>query len=242
MKEIIFSSAIADLVEKPTPSLVKIPKTYKEMASVYDKKNPYDTATVKKCMPFLDALTIGYTINTPVDYLFTLKEEVKENKKTISMKFNYSESIPPKFEGLIGLSEHMSEQVPKDLRSNYRTVDAVPKLINPWKIKTPPGYSCIFTTPFNRNLPFKIIDGVVDTDTYDLRINFPFYWTQSESIEQTLLPKGTPLALVIPFERENWKMKIKQHNFEDEEKANMRLGQHIIDKYKRIFWKKKSFR
>jgi hypothetical protein len=242
VKEIIFSSAIADLIEKPTPALVQVPKIYKEMASSFEEKNPYHTATIKKCIPFLDALTMGYTINTPVDYLFTLKVEIEGNKKTTSLKFDYSESIPPKFEGLIGMSEHKPQQVPKDLRSNYRTVDAVPKLINPWKIITPPGYSCIFTSPFNRNSPFKIVDGVVDTDTYDLKINFPFYWTQSQSIEQTLLPKGTPIALVIPFKRENWKMKIEQHDLEDEEKANMRLGQYIIDKYKRIFWKKKSFR
>ena len=241
MKEIIFSSPISDYIEKPTPSLLKIPKSYKNMANAFEKENSVFTPTVKKCIPFLDAMTIGYVITSPMEYLFKITEEIDGNDKHINFQLFHGD-VPEDFKKIVGHDHHDSQQVSKELRSNYRTVDAVPKFMNPWHIKTPPGYSCIFTTPFNRNLPFKIVDGVVDTDIYTMRIHFPYYWTQDISKRETILPKGTPIALVIPFKRDSWKMKIEKCDFEEEEEAVLSYSQYIIDKYKRLFWKKKSYR
>jgi hypothetical protein len=241
VKEIIFSSPISDLIEKPTPSLIKIPKSYKNMTT-HLNENVYGEPTVKRCIPFLDALTIGYTINTPIEYLFDVSKKMVDNQETDHFQLFYAENVPECLKEFIGLGSHDLKQVSKELRSNHRTLDMIAKLINPWTIKTPPGYSCIFTTPFNRNLPFKIIDGVVDTDQYNLPIHFPFYWTQDISIKQTILPPGTPMALVIPFKRDDWKMKIEKNNYEEFTNNSMRLSQYIIDKYKKLFWKKKSFK
>ena len=241
MKEIIFSSPISDLIEKPTPSLVKIPQSYKDMATHYDK-NVFKNVTVKRCIPFLDALTIGYTINSPIEYLFEVSQKIIENKKTTYFQLKYGENVPEHLQKFVGMGSHNLKQVSKELRSNYRTTDMIGKLINPWAIKTPPGYSCIFTDPFNRNLPFKIIDGVVDTDQYNLPIHFPFYWTQDISIKETLLPPGTPMALVIPFKRDDWKMKVEKNNHDEVAGNSLKLSKYIIDKYKRLFWKKKSFK
>jgi hypothetical protein len=48
------------------------------------------------------------------------------------------------------------------------------KIINPWKIKTPKGYSCLFVSPLNNSDDrFSIISGIVDTDTFPNEINFP---------------------------------------------------------------------
>ena len=241
MKEIIFSSPISDLIEKPTPSLVKIPKSYKKMATEFNG-DVYGKPTVKKCIPFLDALTIGYTINTPIEYLFDVSKKIVDNKETHHFQLFYAENVPESLKDFIGIGSHDLQQISKELRSQYSSLNMVGKLINSWTIKTPPGYSCVFTTPFNRNLPYKIIDGVVDTDQYSLPIHFPFYWTQDNNIKQTLLPPGTPMALVIPFKRDSWKMKIEKNNHKELINNEMKLSQYIIDKYKRLFWKKKSFR
>ena len=48
---------------------------------------------------------------------------------------------------------------------------------------------------------FKVLDGVVDTDTYYNNINFPFIWTGGSG--EFVIPKGTPLVQVIPFRRES---------------------------------------
>ena len=110
----------------------------------------------------------------------------------------------------------------------------------PWKIKTPPGYSCIFTNPLNKNSPIKIIDGVVDTDSFH-QVNFPFYWTGDINKELTIIQKGTPLIQVIPFKRENWKMSVKKSEL-DTYREKMKLSQFLKDNYKKLFWKKKSFK
>jgi len=240
-QEITFSSPIFDLIDQPTPSLLKIPKTYKDMPN-FNGSSKFFESTVKKCIPFLDALTIGYIITIPVDYVVQISEEIKNDKKETKFDLKYSDEIPDTFNEFMGISSHFSYQVPKELRNEHRTVNAILKFSNPWTIKTPPGYSCIFTQPFNRNLPYKIIDGVVDTDQYTLPINFPFYWTQDLSIKECLIPKGTPMALVIPFKRDNWKMKIEKQEHEDKFKSKIKFGAYFIDKYKRLFWKKKSFK
>jgi hypothetical protein len=239
-KEIIFSSVISDLIEQPTPSLLKIPKTYKNMSTSYGSSK-YFNMTVKKCIPFLDALTIGYIITTPVDYIVKILQQTKNGEPHTFFDLYFNNNIPKEYQDYIGIADHPIKQVDKNLRSDYRTVDAILKFKNPWTIKTPPGYSCIFTQPFNRNLPYKIIDGVVDTDQYNLPVHFPFYWTQ-KICEETFIPKGTPMALVIPFKRDNWKMKITKQSSDDLKKNGFKLHSYLRDMYKRYFWRKKSFK
>ena len=48
------------------------------------------------------------------------------------------------------------------------------KILNPWIITTPPGYSTLFVPPLNNSDDrFSIIAGIVDTDTFKNEINFP---------------------------------------------------------------------
>jgi hypothetical protein len=78
------------------------------------------------------------------------------------------------------------------------------KFNNFWTIKTPPGYSLLFTHPLNRiDLPFTTISGMVDTDTFpDNLINFPARWHDTNF--NGVLPRGTPVAQCIPVKREIW--------------------------------------
>ena len=49
-----------------------------------------------------------------------------------------------------------------------------PKWVNPYVIKTPPGYSVLITQPFHRESVFTILPGIVDTDKYKSQVHFPF--------------------------------------------------------------------
>ena len=115
------------------------------------------------------------------------------------------------------------------------------KFHNKWLIKTPPGYSCLFIQPLNRREErFEAISGVVDTDTYINVINFPFHWKKWN--QQTLLKKGEPMIQVIPFKRESWK---KWSGFVMEVahgKTLRLLESKFMDRYKKMFWNKKSFK
>ena len=74
------------------------------------------------------------------------------------------------------------------------------KFHNPWTIRTPPGWSCLFTAPLNHtNDVVQILAGVVDTDRYQAPVNFPFVTIAGDGTH--VLEKGTPLVQVIPFQR-----------------------------------------
>ena len=79
-----------------------------------------------------------------------------------------------------------------------------PKWINPWGIKTPKGYSIFIKNLPHRESIFTILEGVVDTDEYHVPVNFPFVINDVNF--EGLIPAGTPIAQILPFKRENWKM------------------------------------
>ena len=114
--------------------------------------------------------------------------------------------------------------------------NAVFKFSNPWIVKTPPGYSCIFTQPFNRNAPFKIIDGIVDTDTYQYPVFFPFYWTADWKNDDTL-EAGSPMVLIIPFKRESWKHETKKIDDQTYRKTNVNHFRSFWNNYRNKFWR-----
>lgn len=226
-----FSSNFKKYISPPKPSVQYIPTEYKKLKHFFDKSP--SSETVKKCIPFLDSLTCGYIIPFPVDIHFRYDQEEKK------AFFDLSPNLPDTVKTFFEVRLHQLEQIPSDLRHIHRTVDAVFKFINTWTIKTPKGYSCIFTQPFNRNLPFKIIDGIVDTDTYPVPVNFPFYWTNKIDIP-FIMQAGSPMVLVIPFKRNLWKMKIKEHTEEPLNRIN--YFSQIFDNYKNKFWTKKEFK
>jgi len=90
---------------------------------------------------------------------------------------------------------------------NYRELDlpnGAPKLRNPWGIKTPKGYSCLFIPPTHRPASgIRILEGYVDTDLYTNSVQFPFL--VDDGFTGTI-PAGTPIAQVIPFKRDAFRM------------------------------------
>jgi hypothetical protein len=108
----------------------------------------------------------------------------------------------------------------------------------PWSIKTPPGYSLLFTHPLNRfDLPFYTMSGIVDTDTYEIPVNLPFVIKEGFMGK---IEKGTPLAQVIPIKRENWKSSVEEYN----SKNNFLLDKlrTVIDgSYRLQWWHKKNY-
>ena len=115
--------------------------------------------------------------------------------------------------------------------------------MNPWIIKTPPGYSCLFVPPLNNTDDrFFIIPGIVDTDTFPNEINFPIVINGDKyPTLDTLFKKGTPYVQIIPFKRDKWKMKITGKNTEEMRKEKTFYGLSLLHIYKNKFWNKKSW-
>lgn len=140
--------------------------------------------TVKRCMPFLDALTFGWIIPLAA----TVRLEISDNGATINCGWDFDRDM---------ISPHGVGQV-----AGHPRLPAPPmKFHNHWTIETPPGWSCLFVQPLNRpNGLFEIAAGVVDTDEYRSPIHFPFFATAADGLYT--IEKGTPIAQVIPFRRD----------------------------------------
>lgn len=224
---IIFTNTTGAEIEAPKPASKVIPEWYKNTISyMNDKKKPLgdanSSATIKRCIPVFDAISAGYIIELPADVYVSIKDEEQH--------FEWSDF------GLVHF--HPIEQAPKHPVANGFPY---PKWMNPWAIKTPKGYSALFVQPFHRESIFTILPGIVDTDGYTAPVNFPF--VINDPSFEGLIPKGTPIAQVIPFKRESWTMKIgRLKHYEEQAKASKKLQSKFFDRYKTMFWNRKEYK
>ena len=146
----------------------------------------------------------------------------------------------------VGITDHANEQISKSMVYPNEIPMAL-KFLNPWMIKTPPGYSCLFTSPFNtEKRDFRLVTGIVDTDIYENYVNFPFFLTDWDSSkgQKKMLKKGEPICLVFPFKRDNWKMNIVKDDslVEKVQMFNFKTISSSFQAYKNKIWKKKDYK
>jgi hypothetical protein len=217
-----------EAVKKPEPASRLVPEWYKKTESYIDgvktppKADLNTAATIKKCMPVFDALTSGYIIKSPADVWVTLKEGTQF--------FHWS--------NFDLISFHPIEQAPFHPEKKPH---AYAKWNNPWAIKTPKGYSTLFVQPFHRESVFTILPGIVDTDSYFSAVNFPFVINDPDF--EGVIPAGTPIAQIIPFKRDSWKMELGSLS-DNKEQADLveKLKTKFYDRYKTLFWSRKEYK
>jgi hypothetical protein len=234
--KITFASAIVDpTLPMPIPASKKIPEWYKSLPRYIggEKKVNVDSSatsgTIKTCMPVLDVITSGYLILSSADVFIQKNEQGRF--------YHWSDYDLIKFHG--------QEQVTGYPKLKKKMgLESVPKFTNHWIVQTPKGYSCLFITPFHHDLPFTILPGIVDTDTYFNAVNFPFL---PDPDFEGLIPKGTPIAQIIPFKRDNWEMSFeKVEDSKDLQNQLLRvlkgLTTQFFDRYKKTHWVAKSYK
>ena len=175
-------------------------------------------------MPVFDSLTSGYMIVTHCDI----------RVKVIN---GLPDFIYPPSTNSIGSHPRIQAEKYPDFPKNEMFIA---KYTNPWGIKTSPGYSCIFMPPMHRDNYLIILPGIVDTDTYNDTISFPFILKSKEDCDFTI-PAGTPIAKVIPFKRESWIMSISK-DFDLLRKSRALVLATFFEGYKKRFWHKKQYR
>ena len=173
-----------------------------------------DDDTVKRCPPFVDAMTAGFLIPLICDVRVERGE------------FTWDLDLPPA-RGVSfprsPLAIHDASQVTgTPLFEDDRLLI---KFQNLWTIEAPPGYALLFTHPFNRlDLPFTTLTGVVDCDSYkDAWIHFPAHWHDAEF--SGVLPKGTPVAQCIPIRRESWSLQTATFTDEQAQRTHDLAGE-----------------
>jgi hypothetical protein len=248
-KEIEFSAHedyFAIKEDYPIPAKLNIPEWYKNLEHTIFSK------TVKGCMPFLDSLTAGYILKMPQD--LNLRHNVdNKNEKEETFKDSFqtfglhdeSQILHAKSINLnSGIDIHSIKQVEGSPFIEKNKKLPFYKIINPWKIKTPKGYSCLFISPLNNvDDRFSIISGIVDTDTFPNEINFPIIINGDKyPVLETTIKKGTPYVQVIPFKRDSWKMVIKPRKQKEIQNSRLFYGLKLLNIYKDRYWNKKSWK
>ncbi len=224
-----YESSLESYPNTMTPAKKHIPEWYKKIPMWKDDEffnlERGVSPTVKLCIPFLDALTLGYMITLPYDIyvkdyngepLIAWPPAVNDNPPRVR-DFVADEKIIP------------FEHFPKEFTWNYCLSYLLPI-----------GYSAIITHPLNRNdLPFTTLTGVIDGGlVMSPHGNLPFYIKKNF---EGIIKQGTPIAQVIPFRQENW--------ISNKTNGLVKIG-YLNDKYttsvfkgwyKKTFWTRKQY-
>ena len=185
---------VFEVRERPEPATKFIPNWWKDIPKYSNNKKKIDldpgaTVTVKQCAPTIDMFSMGYIITLWADLLVTQTEHGplvrwKTHQDVLDM---WSQEQVDNFEIPEGYSR------------------SVFKYLHGWRVLTKPGWSTMFVHPFAyQNLPIRAISGVVDTDILTTDINCPFVIKKDF---EGVIEKGTPIAQIIPFKREEWSSK-----------------------------------
>jgi hypothetical protein len=174
------------VIAPPVPAKAHLPDWFRKLPAV--SRDHVSTTnnglTVKRCMPFLDAMTTGWLLTLAA----TVRLEITQSGTVVNAGWEFDRVM---------VSNHGAHQVsgnPKEPRPPC-------KFHNYWSIRTAPGWSCLFVPPLNRpSQPFECVSGIVDTDTYFADIHLPFFASAPDGIYT--IEKGTPLVQVIPVRRD----------------------------------------
>lgn len=216
-------------IPNPVPASEANPKWLRKMAY---KHGPL-LNTVKKCVPFTDAMDMGYILPLWIDL------EVVNDGKKVSFRYK-SDSVfdTPIFEN------HNPKQIEQCPIAKTTYGDQPMKFLSPWLITTPPGWSCMFIQPINHfDGRLHIITGVVDTDKYKANVHFPFVWADRNF--SGVIPQGTPLVQVIPFRRADWTHKVgpmSEENDIDMVKTGKIILSTFSNAYRLNWWTPKRYK
>jgi hypothetical protein len=224
-----------DAIPSPVSAKTIAPEWYKKQALLLPGEKKYGligrtaNTTVKGCNPFGDSFSMGYIWCAPAD--IQIRKGFNEMGNTFEFGWKTEEEL---------VTFHSADQI-GNMPASYDGEKDVCKWSFDYGIKTPPGYSTLFTHPLNRHeLPFRTFSGVVDTDTYHIPIHFPFQLLNLQN-EITVIEKGTPLVQIIPIKREPWSSETVAYNESEIKKINFEYFSKIYRAYKSKHWHRKEY-
>lgn len=223
-KTITFLADEPDKFPAPTSAAQHVPDWLKRMpadVTVTNLGSPQSNSSLKRCMPFVDAMTCGYMIPLAGDVQFEMVDEFHIN--------------------IVSPEEIVTWQNAETFPGAPFAQNMILKFRNPWIVQTPPGYSTLFVPVMNQmTMPFQILAGLVETDTYYNQVYFPAICLMDPG-DRFELKRGTPIVQAIPIKRELWTSSAGQIDTARlaELKSAKESNPHI---YWEQNWQKKSYR
>lgn len=226
-----------DVAPRPIPAKNAVPSWWKEMPPYMPSNISPEGKTLvveqglannspKKCVPMLDAITSGY--------LLTLWADVQVDSVNFEVPRITWKTTASIFETHVPVDK-MGFLTPEGYSS------MVFKYLNFWVPITPPGYSIFVTHPFGySDVPFRALDAVIDSDKSSIEL-VPPVWVKNGF--RGVVEKGTPIAQVIPFKRENWESEFTFITEEENRKIQDRnFHGTIVGHYLKNYWSKKDYK
>lgn len=235
-----------DAVPSPRPASKLIPEWYRKIDKNFDEVHngvnwnvvmdgglkKFNTAkTIKACLPVRDYLTSGYIIPAWTD-ITILRDD--------NDKYGSLEPFEREFtEGhLVGVEWHHKKQFTGSPFEKTSDGEKIVKIVNPWCIRTPKGYSSFIFSPFYHQNKIEIMPAIVDTDTMESPINLPAILKDKEAIVE----RGTPLVQIMPFKREEWSHDVSKNPENLFRKIQMQIKLAMGSIYTRENWQRKFYR
>jgi hypothetical protein len=219
------------VLPKPKPAIDYIPEWYKKGKSYTNAENKKiptlegkPVGTVKRCMPVFDMMTDGYIMETPYDIY------VRQTETGPYFQWGSNDAIA--FQIMEQFANH-----PYSRNINYAV-----RIVIPWSIKTPKGWSIMVMEPQHHELgPIECASGIIDTD--DFSIPFNMFLKLRDPEFEGMIPAGTPFLQIIPFKRETWVSELGG----DKQRLKFNSDMHkfnrvLFDKYKKFWWVRKEYK
>ena len=208
-------------VLSPLPAHRFIPEWYKKSELTLSDG---ETAGLRACMPYFDAMSSGWVVRLDQDlHIFVNDNGVKQ--------FRWDEDEQVLHLRPLELGKHMA--VPEGY--SHEGIAIYLKV----GYKTPRGWSILVTHPFNRfDLPFMAVSGIMDSDKWHTPGNIPIFLKKGFT---GTIPKGTPIAQVLPIKRANW-TSTWHLNIDKIAKALKQSRNNHKGNYKNNFWVRKRYK
>jgi hypothetical protein len=219
----------------PQPAKNFLPEWLKNMPPYYiDRENlsgrkilisnASSNATAKKCTPMLDGMSSGYIVPLWCD----VQIRQINGQPEISWRIKNADVFQP--------HGNSARAIP----APFGYFQRVFKFLTHFRIATPKGYSILVTPPMGHyQLPFHAIPAVIDSDKSVIDNNFPC-WVRDDF--EGIVEKGTPIAQVTPFKRENWKSEMSLISPEEHQRySEIGFESNIVNNYIRNIWSRKTY-
>lgn len=182
----------------PTTASSLLPEWYKKLSRYINNTDKPIKALgrrdVKTCVPFRDAMVSGYMYLLPADVEVAISD-------TGDIDFFYNRNLTFRVvekRGNINDPNNQGHGMPNPLG----TSPIMFAWSAMWGTKTNKKDSILITHPLNRHdLPFVTTSGIIDSGYFGAAGNIPFFIKEGFV---GIIPKGTPIAQIIPFQREDW--------------------------------------
>ena len=203
-------------VEKVTPVLPArdfIPDWWKRVQRKIDTID--DKGTVRNCPSFPEYINQGFVVPLWCDLYLEIEQEGTWKWRTPDKNFSFATHNNTQFRDW--LPRHMQDNTSLVVKPNC-----------PWRVKTPPGWS-VWQLPmyYHYNTMFETLPGIIWSDIHH-EVNQQMLMKR---YGEFFIPRGTPLAMYVPYERNKYTYEVSGPNAENAAWTNEAFL-HVRSKFK----------